>query len=283
MANQNYGDEQHTIDIEDIPQIPTNQNSSTSSHVHSLDSGLCISVQLILTVTQVVASLVVLWVCMAQEHRYPKLFTWVMGYASGCALMLPLLYFRYQAEKLFIVVRFFKMTLSCFFLVWLVLGIVWIPGALFSSDADATLLETLCLVLFVSGCSVYAMPGMRFASFCLFLPWLICATLVSPQEKPKGATPESINELPTYKFKSKENGRGEGGVLAAGTIKERTLSGEDAVCCICLGQYADNEELRELPCCSHFFHAECVDQWLKIKARCPLCQSELGGAGGSAT
>ncbi|RVW28947.1 hypothetical protein CK203_110339 [Vitis vinifera] len=131
------------------------------------------------------------------------------GYASGCALMLPLLYSRYhiartlnlgsseEAEKLFGVVRFFKMTLSCFFLVWLVLGIVWIPGALFSIRDDATLLETLCLVLFLSGCFV--------------------------------SHPESINELPTYKFKSKENGRGEGGVWAAGTIKERTLSEEDAV------------------------------------------------------
>ncbi|RVW77585.1 E3 ubiquitin-protein ligase [Vitis vinifera] len=276
MANQNYGGEQHMIDIEEIPPIPTNQNSSTSSHVHSLDSGLCLSIQLILTVTQMVASLVVLWVSMAQEHRYPKLFPWVMGYASGCALMLPLLYSRYriartlnlgsseEAEKLFGVVRFFKMTLSCFFLVWLVLGIV-MPSV-------------VSLWMFV-----YAIPGMRFASLCLFLPCLICATLVSPHEKPRGATPESINELPTYKFKSKENGRGEGGVWAAGTIKERTLSEEDAVCCICLGQYADNEELRELPCCSHFFHAECVDQWLKIKACCPLCQSELGGAGGAAT
>lgn len=87
----------------------------------------------------------------------------------------------------------------------------------------------LCLVLFLSGCFVYAIPGMSFASLCLFLPCLICATLVTPHEKPRGATPESINELPTYKFKSKENGRGEGGVWAAGTIKERTLSEEDAV------------------------------------------------------
>ena len=48
---------------------------------------------------------------------------------------------------------------------------------------------------------------------------------------------ESINALPTYKFKSKktgnvndqENSAGEGGVLAAGTEKERVISGEDAV------------------------------------------------------
>lgn len=49
---------------------------------------------------------------------------------------------------------------------------------------------------------------------------------------------ESINALPTYKFKLKENETSddhecnmdsEGGLLAAGTEKERAISGEDAV------------------------------------------------------
>lgn len=47
------------------------------------------------------------------------------------------------------------------------------------------------------------------------------------------------------------------------------------VCCICLAKYADNDNLRELPC-SHFFHMECVDKWLKINALCPLCKCEVG-------
>lgn len=47
------------------------------------------------------------------------------------------------------------------------------------------------------------------------------------------------------------------------------------VCCICLAKYANNDELRELPC-SHFFHKECVDKWLKINALCPLCKGEVG-------
>lgn len=60
----------------------------------------------------------------------------------------------------------------------------------------------------------------------------------------KGATPESINALPTYKFKVKKSKSGnkeaaEGGIVAAGTEKERVISGEDAVnlfpyCQICL-------------------------------------------------
>ena len=46
------------------------------------------------------------------------------------------------------------------------------------------------------------------------------------------------------------------------------------ICCICLTRYMDDEELRELPC-THFFHAECVDRWLKINATCPLCKFEI--------
>lgn len=46
-------------------------------------------------------------------------------------------------------------------------------------------------------------------------------------------------------------------------------------CCICLARYGDDEEVRELPC-SHVFHVDCVDKWLKINATCPLCKSEVG-------
>lgn len=68
---------------------------------------------------------------------------------------------------------------------------------------------------------------------------------------------------------------GEGGFIAAGTDKERLISGEDAICSICLGKYQDNDELRELSC-THCFHVECVDKWLKINASCPLCKHEIG-------
>ncbi|RZC58227.1 hypothetical protein C5167_005527 [Papaver somniferum] len=62
-----------------------------------------------------------------------------------------------------------------------------------------------------------------------------------------------------------------GGTLAAGTEEARIISWKDAVCSICLGKYADNEELKELPC-AHFFHVDCVDKWLKKNDSCPLCK-----------
>jgi hypothetical protein len=58
----------------------------------------------------------------------------------------------------------------------------------------------------------------------------------------RGASSESINSLPVYKFKTKKRHRGsgsgngagseagfEGGVLGPGTDKERVISAEDAV------------------------------------------------------
>ncbi|KAG4944134.1 hypothetical protein JHK85_048780 [Glycine max] len=63
------------------------------------------------------------------------------------------------------------------------------------------------------------------------------------------------------------------GSLGCSDLKVSTVLPE--VCCICLAKYENNDELRELPC-SHLFHKDCVDKWLKINALCPLCKSDVG-------
>ncbi|KAM4100302.1 hypothetical protein ACJW30_05G058300 [Castanea mollissima] len=177
----------------------------------------------------------------------------------------------------------FKMALDCFFAVWFVVGNVWIFGG-HSSPSDAPKLYRLCIVFLTFSCIGYAMPFILCATICCCLPCIISVLgLREDLSQARGATTESINALPTYKFKLKKNGNvedeeingvSEGGLLAAGTEKERSISGEDAVCCICLAKYVDDDELRELPC-FHVFHVDCVDKWLKINALCPLCKSEV--------
>ncbi|KAL9237421.1 hypothetical protein vseg_011970 [Gypsophila vaccaria] len=44
-------------------------------------------------------------------------------------------------------------------------------------------------------------------------------------------------------------------------------------CPICLGEYLAKETLRSLPHCSHCFHADCIDEWLKLNGSCPVCRS----------
>ncbi|KAK8491166.1 hypothetical protein V6N11_037930 [Hibiscus sabdariffa] len=182
-------------------------------------------------------------------------------------------------------VEYFKMALDCFFAVWFVVGNVWIFGG-HSSASEAPNMYRLCIVFLTFSCIGYAMPFIICATICCCLPCIISVLgFREDLSQTRGATSESINALPTYKFKVKKCrngdgkeinlGAGEGGVVAAGTEKERIISGEDAICCICLAKYSNNDELRELPC-SHFMHKDCVDKWLKINASCPLCKSEVG-------
>ncbi|KAJ1411010.1 Zinc finger, RING-type [Sesbania bispinosa] len=331
-------------------RLPVSQPSNSSSRMRrgnssrgqrsSLNSGVWISIELLLTLSQIVASVLVLSLS-RHEHPRTPLFAWIVGYASGCVASLPLLYWRYyhnnrardqdssqtspriddpsgillnssmtnggggdvnsssaaaasasstshQASwlmnaRLKLLVEYFKIAVDCFFAIWFVVGNVWIFGG-HSSANEAPNLYRLCVVFLTFSCIGYAMPFILCATICCCLPCII--SILGIREDPiqtQGATSETINALPTYKFKMKKNKSkdesnsavSEGGIVAAGTEKERMISGEDAVCCICLAKYENNDELRELPC-SHLFHKDCVDKWLKINALCPLCKSEIG-------
>ncbi|CAL9211215.1 unnamed protein product [Musa hybrid cultivar] len=306
-----------------------------------LNSGLWISVELVVNVSQIIAAIIVLSLS-RHEHPRTPLFAWIIGYTTGCFATLPHLYWRYihrnsliseqepalygqgtsrnsppessayadisvtqdpeqenghnsvpetrqttvTSQRIHSLVDHFKMALDFFFAVWFVVGNVWVFGG-HSSSHDAPNLYRLCIVFLAFSCIGYALPFILCAIICCCLPCII--SIMGFREDinhGRGATQESINALPTYKFKTKRrknrgdkeinlDNQGIGGILAAGTDKERIVSAEDAVCCICLAKYVDNEELRELPC-THFFHKECVDKWLKINALCPLCKTEVG-------
>ncbi|XP_021757663.1 putative RING-H2 finger protein ATL21A [Chenopodium quinoa] len=71
--------------------------------------------------------------------------------------------------------------------------------------------------------------------------------------------------------------------LDAPTIESypKTILGEskrlpkpsDNTCPICLSEYEPKETLRSIPDCNHYFHAECIDEWLRMNATCPLCRN----------
>ncbi|XP_022737672.1 RING-H2 finger protein ATL20-like [Durio zibethinus] len=52
----------------------------------------------------------------------------------------------------------------------------------------------------------------------------------------------------------------------------------DNTCPICLSEYQPKETLRSIPECNHYFHANCIDEWLKRNASCPLCRNSPGGS-----
>ncbi|KAL8128577.1 hypothetical protein V2J09_017732 [Rumex salicifolius] len=335
---------QHAPDTQSSPSSrPDNHTSNEGSgrrRWSPLDSAFWLSIELVFTLSQITASVIVLLVSRHEKPRAP-LFTWVLGHTAGCIASLPIIYWRYiyrhqaheqrssvanqdtlrgnptvgqnsyinlsfdQASepedhvipprvansgqittfpnpRLSLLVDHLKMVLDCFFAVWFVLGNVWIFGGR-SSATDAPNMYRLCVVYLTLSCIGYAIPFILCAMICCCLPCII-SMLGMREEHAQihGASEDRINALPAHKFNLKRDQTTsdveesqEGGVIAAGTDKERGICGEDAVCCICLSRFVDGDALRELPC-SHFFHSECVDRWLRINATCPLCKFDIG-------
>ncbi|KAK7318104.1 hypothetical protein RJT34_02802 [Clitoria ternatea] len=53
----------------------------------------------------------------------------------------------------------------------------------------------------------------------------------------------------------------------------RLLKPNDNTCAICLSEYEPKETLRSIPECNHYFHAVCIDEWLKMNGTCPICRN----------
>lgn len=44
-------------------------------------------------------------------------------------------------------------------------------------------------------------------------------------------------------------------------------------CSICLSEYQAEDTIRCIPDCHHCFHVDCIDEWLRMNATCPLCRN----------
>lgn len=179
------------------PTSPSHTNSRSSSFIRRsegigrrnwspFNSGFWISVELIFTLSLIIASTTVL--CLSKnEHPRAPLFSWVVGYTAGCFASLPILYWRFLHRNQGIdrsgsqsgsaspransapglttdvtaslsrseeeevhhdmsgatfegqplefansrtgrIMDHFKMALDCFFVVWFIVGTVWIFG-----------------------------------------------------------------------------------------------------------------------------------------------------------
>ncbi|XP_020230541.1 NEP1-interacting protein-like 1 [Cajanus cajan] len=43
-------------------------------------------------------------------------------------------------------------------------------------------------------------------------------------------------------------------------------------CSICLQDFEDEEFVKKLPKCGHYFHLACIDKWLVQQGSCPMCR-----------
>ncbi|KAI9204428.1 uncharacterized protein BJ171DRAFT_505819 [Polychytrium aggregatum] len=49
------------------------------------------------------------------------------------------------------------------------------------------------------------------------------------------------------------------------------LMGDDSRCTICLTEFEVGEMLKRLPC-THAYHGECINRWLRMHEQCPICR-----------
>ncbi|KAG7654418.1 hypothetical protein ISN44_As01g015980 [Arabidopsis suecica] len=120
--------------------------------------------ELVVTLVQIVASLIVLTLA-KDEHQQALLLTWVIGYTCGCITITLLIllscvrkYNRigvYSKTRTDRVMDALKMGNECFFVVWLVMGILWICYG-HSSSSDTPKLYRLCVVFIAFSCIRFA-------------------------------------------------------------------------------------------------------------------------------
>ncbi|KAF1862566.1 hypothetical protein Lal_00014106 [Lupinus albus] len=163
------------------------------------------------------------------------------------------------------IAKYLESTNTIFSFIWWVAGFYWV-----SAGGDSYAYSSSVLMFYLSF-SVLYWPA------SLALPFAVAFH--------DGATKGEIERLSKFKFRRIENdekhaGNTEGpagGIMTecvADSPIERVLSEEDAECCICLSEYDDGVELRQLQC-GHHFHCTCVDKWLHTNATCPLCKYNI--------
>ncbi|KAL8500555.1 hypothetical protein ACS0TY_020219 [Phlomoides rotata] len=60
---------------------------------------------------------------------------------------------------------------------------------------------------------------------------------------------------------------------AAAIFDENTQS--PPYCAICLNDIRGGDSYRKLAECSHSFHSDCIDVWLRSHPTCPLCRNQV--------
>ncbi|XP_058001275.1 E3 ubiquitin-protein ligase At4g11680 isoform X2 [Hevea brasiliensis] len=217
---------------------------------------------------------------------------WIVGYDIGCLLSLLLLYGRYRQvtqgdgfglsdleqqrgiedSRCSHLMNKCRTSLELFFAIWFVMGNVWVFDSRFGSFHRAPKLHVLCISLLAWNALSYSFPFLLFLLLCCCVP-LISSVLgynMHMGSAERGASDDQISSLPSWKYKAVDTSLEVGN----GVDCNSTLASEDPECCICLANYKDKEEVRQLPC-SHMFHLKCVDHWLRIISCCPLCKQEL--------
>ncbi|XP_048533337.1 putative RING-H2 finger protein ATL71 [Triticum urartu] len=104
----------------------------------------------------------------------------------------------------------------------------------------------------------------------VWLCYLFQAVAFGPPPAPPPETPETVDDDDDKNGLSEAELRQLGGVVQAATPNGEEEE-EEVLCPICLDAMEPGRAVRVLPGCNRAFHQDCVDRWLAISPRCPVC------------
>lgn len=73
----------------------------------------------------------------------------------------------------------------------------------------------------------------------------------------------AIKMYPSFMYNDKKGDNGDG---------DGDGDQNNTECPICMCEYREGEMMRRMPQCGHYFHLNCIDDWLRIKWSCPVCR-----------
>ncbi|XP_042506327.1 putative RING-H2 finger protein ATL69 [Macadamia integrifolia] len=88
-----------------------------------------------------------------------------------------------------------------------------------------------------------------------------------------GGATSTVNPQPTVAATGLDNPTIESYPKAVIGESRRQPKPDENTCTICLSEYQLRETIRTIPQCQHFFHADCIDEWLRMNASCPVCRT----------
>ncbi|KAJ0077626.1 hypothetical protein Patl1_36300 [Pistacia atlantica] len=113
------------------------------------------------------------------------------------------------------------------------------------------------------------------ASAATFRPPTATLSTLLPSTPPPSTIPSTPSIYPTASTKSVIKAI----PLSIFTTKNKTAAvkplQEARDCAVCLLEFEENDYVRTLPGCSHSFHVDCIDIWLRSHANCPLCRAGI--------
>lgn len=163
--------------------------------------------------------------------------------------------------------------------------IVWVVMAFLDLAAGTQLLETVVHVM--EGLNEHVLPALQFLNgllallvgFSILLDFLNIGITIYVNSN--SASIINPNTMSTLSLRSKM-------IRALPKAKYGCFRRSDDVnmndsssssCAICLGCLGEEDEIRILPNCRHYFHISCVDRWLLPctvnNSSCPLCRATV--------